>query len=236
MTRRAPDEVIRSIGDRLHSGRLRVGDRLPGERELAEELGMSRTSVREGLRVLEALGLVRSATGSGPAAGTVVVGAPEVGLEVALQLHAAGRHLEVPDLIEVRRMLESTAVGSGRATPELVDHLDDLLHRMDAPRITPEEFHRIDAEFHLALVTSHGNGVMTAVMSGIRGAIERYVLDAVTSIDDWEAERRRLQREHRAIARAVRAGDGAIAATTVTRHIDGFARRVGLDVNGPPTA
>lgn len=228
MTRRVHDELIRVIGDGLHSGRLRAGDRLPAERELADELGMSRASVREGLRVLEALGVVRSGVGSGPDAGTRLVGAPEIGLSVALKLHTAGRHLEIHDLIEVRRMLETTAVGSGRATAEVVERLDDLLHLMDAPRIVPDEFHRLDAEFHLVLVTSHGNGVMTAAMAGIRGAIERYVLDAVATIDDWERERRRLQREHRAIAAAVRAGDGTTASVAVVRHIDGFVRRVGL--------
>ncbi|TFI14413.1 FadR family transcriptional regulator, partial [Micrococcus endophyticus] len=60
----------------LRSGRIQVGDKLPSERTLAERFGMSRSSVREAGRVMDAMGLVRSATGSGPRAGAIVVSEP----------------------------------------------------------------------------------------------------------------------------------------------------------------
>ncbi len=77
---KAHEVVMTWVTDELSSGRLRIGDRLPGERALAETLGVSRASLREALRVLEALGAIRSSTGSGPNAGTIVTAAPEQAL------------------------------------------------------------------------------------------------------------------------------------------------------------
>ena len=82
------------VTEELTSGRLRIGDRLPGERTLAETLEVSRASLREALRVLEALGVIRSATGSGPNAGTIVTAAPAQALSLALNLQLATSHVE----------------------------------------------------------------------------------------------------------------------------------------------
>ena len=68
--------VLAHIEDDLTAGRIRLGDRLPGERALAERLGVSRPSVREAIKILEALGVIRTATGSGPEAGATVVADP----------------------------------------------------------------------------------------------------------------------------------------------------------------
>jgi DNA-binding FadR family transcriptional regulator len=66
--RRAWEIVLAHIEADLLEGRLGPGDRLPGERALAADLGVGRSSVREAIRVLEVLGLIRTATGSGPSA------------------------------------------------------------------------------------------------------------------------------------------------------------------------
>ncbi|GEO95052.1 FadR/GntR family transcriptional regulator [Kocuria turfanensis] len=72
--------VLDWLEERLRSGEISVGDKLPGERQLAEEFGISRASVREAIRILDAMGLVRSSTGSGPAAGAVVISEPSAAL------------------------------------------------------------------------------------------------------------------------------------------------------------
>jgi GntR family transcriptional repressor for pyruvate dehydrogenase complex len=68
--------VLSWIEAELSEGRLTVGGRLPAERTLAEQLKVSRTSVREAIRILEAMGVVRAGVGSGPEAGTVVISDP----------------------------------------------------------------------------------------------------------------------------------------------------------------
>ena len=87
--------VLTWIENELSGGRLAVGGRLPAERALAEQLKVSRTSVREAIRILEAMGVVRAGVGSGPEAGTVVISDPTAALGSALRLHVATQHLPV---------------------------------------------------------------------------------------------------------------------------------------------
>ena len=73
--------------------------------------------------------------------------------------------------------------------------------------------------------------IVAAVMASLRESIQGYVLAAVPMLPDWPAMARKLRREHRKILAAVRAHDGAAAATAVTKHIEGFYRATGLGVS-----
>ncbi|MFC9691259.1 FadR/GntR family transcriptional regulator [Kribbella sp. NPDC056951] len=214
--------VLHRVEADLAAGRLRIGGRLPGERSLAEQLGISRPSVREAVRVLEAMGVVRTATGSGPEAGAVIVAEPVSPLTAVLRLHLATNHLPMGDVVQTRVLLESWAAreAAGRS-PELGPVIE-LLDRMDAPGMAPEEFHRLDAEFHVALAGLAGNVLIAAVMESLRSAIHGYVLAAVPNLPDWEATAVGLRSEHRAIVAALASGDADSAAGLVTAHIQGF--------------
>jgi DNA-binding transcriptional MocR family regulator len=118
--------VLDWLEERLRSGEISVGDKLPGERHLAEEFGISRASVREAIRILDAMGLVRSSTGSGPNAGAIVIAEPSAALGWALRMHVANRSLRIGDLVEtmLARLLE--ALREDRPEPgEEIRRLDD---------------------------------------------------------------------------------------------------------------
>lgn len=220
------DAVLRHVESELAAGTLGVGQHLPAERKLAEDLGVSRATVREAIRVLQAMGVVRSGVGSGPDAGTTVIADPAGGLGAALRLHLATRRLPMADLVGTRVMIESHSVRAAAARP---DHPDlvraaGLLALMDAPDVDTDTFHQLDADFHVALTAAAGNAVNTAIMAALRDAIHRTVMDAVQALPDWSRTAVRLRREHRSILRAIRAGDGDLAATRVTRHVQGFHR------------
>ena len=112
--------VLDKIEGDLLEGRLGPGDRLQPERELAATLGVGRSSVREALRVLEVMGLIRTATGSGPTSGAIVTATPQGGLAQLLRLQVAAQGFPIPDVYETRLLLEEWAVA----------HLAD---RADAP-------------------------------------------------------------------------------------------------------
>lgn len=87
---RAHELVLAQVLDRLRAGTLRRGDRLPGERDLAESMAVGRGAVREALRILEALGIGEANVGSSPtAAGTRVVDSLEGGLDAVTVFHTA---------------------------------------------------------------------------------------------------------------------------------------------------
>lgn len=222
--------VLNRVEADLAAGRLRLGERLPGERSLAEQLGISRPSVREAVRVLEAMGVVRTATGSGPDAGAVIVAEPASPLTALLRLHLATNHLPMGDIVQTRVLLESwtarqaaqNQAGPHRSEGAELAAAEKLLDRMDDQELTPEQFHLLDAEFHVELSVLAGNVLIAAVMSSLRTAIHSYVLAAVPNLADWDATAAGLRSEHRAIVAAIRAGEPDQAAALITDHIEGF--------------
>jgi GntR family transcriptional repressor for pyruvate dehydrogenase complex len=223
---RTHEAVVRHVEGELLAGRLRVGSRLPGERVLAAELGVSRGSVREGIRVLEAMGIIRTGVGSGPDAGAIVVAETSAGMTSALRLHLASSSLPVGDVVSTRVLLESWSVSEAarRHDHTQLDAAATLLDAMDHPAVPVEEFLLLDAEFHVTLARATGNDVVTAIMTSLRGAIHGYVLARAPAEPDWAPMWRRLRRQHRNVLAAVRAGDGERAARLVAAHITGFYR------------
>lgn len=227
-TARAYTVVLDWLEERLRSGKISVGDKLPGERQFAEDFGISRASVREAIRVLDAMGLVRSATGSGPKAGAVVVSEPSAALAWALRMHVATRSLPVGDVVQTRLLLETqSAIGAASAPddPErtrILERAEDLLDVMDDPELPARDFHAHDAEFHVLLASLAGNVVVETIMASLRQATIGYVQETVSGLGNWPEISRTLQEQHREIVAAVRERRGEEAAELLRHHITWF--------------
>jgi GntR family transcriptional repressor for pyruvate dehydrogenase complex len=221
---RAWQSVLEHVESRLLSGDLAPGDRLPGERALSAELGVGRSSVREALRVLEVLGLIRTQTGSGPSAGAIIIATPGGGMSALMRLQVAAHGFPVADIVRTRLILETAVAGELAAAeprPDLAP-ADRLLDAMDTPDLAPAEFLALDAAFHLALAEASGNQVIVATMAGLRSGIEGYARAGLATIRDWGATSARLRHEHRGIVDAIRAADAATARTRIHDHISGY--------------
>ena len=220
--------VLHWIEGQLSEGKLAVGGRLPAERTLAEQLQVSRTSVREAIRILEAMGVVRAGVGSGPEAGTVVISDPTAALGSALRLHVATQHLPVSDIVQTRVLLESWAAAHARPdSPELAGAAG-LLEEMDADGMAVDDFLALDVRFHLALADAAGNAVVSAMMGSLRESITGYASRLTANLPDWDATAARLRAEHRAILDAIQNDDGELAAKLVAAHIEGYYREAGV--------
>lgn len=237
---RAWRAVLEHVERRLLDGDLLPGERLPGERALAADLGVGRSSVREALRVLEAMGLIRTASGSGPNAGAIIVATPGGAMSALMRLQVAAHGFPVADIVRTRLILESAVAGelaeaasaaapasagasASGATPRPdLAAAERLLDAMDSPDLAPADFLALDAAFHLALAEASGNQVVTATMAGLRSGIEGYALDGLSRIADWRATSSRLRREHRGVVEAIRAADAPAARTRIHDHIAGY--------------
>ncbi|GAB4099620.1 FadR/GntR family transcriptional regulator [Sinomonas halotolerans] len=227
-TGRAHDVVLRHIEDSLHSGALKLGDRLPGERALAEQFGISRASVRDAIRTLEVMGVVRSATGSGPNSGTIVVSDPSSALGVALRMHVASHHLPLKDVVEARMMMETWSLEHAASVPWTPEQLNDarlLLEAMDDDALPSQIFTLLDTQFHVALSALAGNVVVSTMMESMREAIRGYIDDAVARRGTWDEVVPTLREHHRGIFEAVEAREGERAARLVREHIEWFYRQ-----------
>lgn len=215
--------VLEKIESDLLAGKLGPGDRLPSERDLVAQLGVGRSSVREALRVLEVMGLIRTATGSGPSAGAIVVARPSGGMQALLKLQVAAQGFAISDVVSTRLLLEDWVAGRLAASDEVdLGTAREALRAMDAASLSPADFLALDAQFHVALAEASGNEVVAAMMAGLRSSIEDYVLQGASRIPDWESAVDRLRGEHSAIVAAIEEGRADDARTAVHDHITGY--------------
>lgn len=220
--------VLDWLEDQLRQGTIGVGDKLPGERALAEQFEISRSSVREAIKVADAMGLVRSATGSGPNAGAIVIAEPSAALKWALRMHVYTKALPVADIVGTRVMIESQAAGDAalsQNSPErdaALARAQELIEVMDDPGLPKDEYHRIDTEFHLVITSLAGNIVVDTIMESLREATMSYVREAVANRDDWRDIVVHLQEQHKRILAAVIDRQPDAAANAVREHITWF--------------
>ena len=219
--KRTYDALLHDVEEGLRSGRFKTGDQLPGERTLAETYGISRASVREAMRILDVVGVIRSPSGAGPKSGAVIVSEPSAGLSSTLRLHVASSRLAVKDIVETRILLETWAAQAAAQhdNPQGIERARELLVAMDTPDIDYETFHKLDAQFHLALSALAGNTVIDTVMDSLSGSIRGYIKDALVSLGQWPVVLAELRAHHHAIFAAVEARNGGLAAELLRNHI-----------------
>lgn len=219
--RRAHEEVVHQIRREILAGRLKVGDRLPGERQLSEMLGVSRASVREAMRVLEGLSIIRARTGTGPSSGSVVVA--EVGdvFADALLLNTVLEKVSLVEVIDARAMLEAYACRQAArvAEPEHLQRMLAVVEEMEEVDSDPQPFLEHDALFHLLIAQSCGNTLVAHLMGSMREVILQTLGRIFTDTPEWAAMRKVVAGEHREIFEAISSGDGDRAADLVHAHI-----------------
>lgn len=216
--------VLDRIEQQLASGRLRSGDRLPPERELAATLGVSRAAVREALRVLEAMGLLTQGTGSGPSSGSVLTAAPGDALTRLIRLHVLVASVGDDDVVRARIALEreSARLAARHATPAEVGQMRGHLAAMDAAGVGVDAFNDHDTALHLAIARASGNQLVSELTVALRTAMRPTLLRALNEADDFDATVDVLRTQHHALVAAIDSGDAAGAADLVEAHIEGF--------------
>ena len=236
---RAWQVVLDAVELDLLEGRLSPGDHLPPERTLAADLGVGRSSVREALRVLEVLGLIRTAVGSGPSAGAIIVARPDGAMSSLMRLQVAAQGFEVADVVKTRLILEGSIVralaGASHTAPIDLAGPAQILTAMECQPLTQAEFLALDTQFHLSLAEAGGNQVVTATMAGLRSAIEGYARAGAAGLENWSATSARLKLEHRGILAAILAGETDAAHRAVHAHISGYYAETHLTFASLPT-
>jgi GntR family transcriptional repressor for pyruvate dehydrogenase complex len=221
---RTYEQVMSQIEDRILDGRLKAGDHLPSERDLATLLGVSRPSLRESLRVLEALGVVDIRRGGGVDGGATLLPTPGEGFVNLLKLQLALGHFSSNDVLETRIALESWSCSEAayrHADSDIAD-LEAILDSMDDPEIETPEFNRLDTSFHVRIAESTGNALTAHLMSSLRIAINRQMIEAYARLTDWRSTAKAVRSEHRNILEAIRRRDSDGAVRLVRKHIHSF--------------
>lgn len=207
----ASDVVVDHVRRAIELGALIPGDRLPAERELATQLNISRVTVREALRALEADRLIKLGR-RGPGGGALVVGPADIEL---LRASLRERRDELISVMEFRLVCESAAAGFAaqrRTGGEL-----ELLERSIDELSTSSEvgpFRAADAKFHLGIAEATGNAMLQRSVEDARAAMFT-VFDALP----YELLVESSVNDHRRILSAIAAGRPDLARNAMTRHL-----------------
>jgi GntR family transcriptional repressor for pyruvate dehydrogenase complex len=225
--REKPQQIADELRSLIVSGELSEGDSLGHEPDLVERFGVSRPSLREALRILEAEGLVTVVRG---VRGGVVVHAPDQRMTArtaALVLQA--RNVPLADVFEARSLLEPIAaktIAGMRGRRSAVNQLRELIRQEDAAIEDPERFGVANAAFHERLVSLAGNQTLTIVTEMLNEIVTRAVT-AVSRADDVVGSvpvRRRGIRSQERLLDLVEAGDGAAAEEHWRAHMQVVGR------------
>lgn len=199
-TTTSSEEVVTQLREMIQHGELRPGDRLPPERDLAKTLGVSRPTLRAGIRSLAAVGVLQSRQG----AGTFVVdaeGPPSLDSS-PLRLMAALHGFTPAEMFEARLSLEMAIAGlaAERATGDQMASIAEELAGMYGSLDEPEQYLLHDMRFHQTIAAASGNGILTALMNMVATILYDVRRKTVNRAHDLKES----AEMHRQIYRAIR--------------------------------
>lgn len=218
--------VVEKLRQALARGQWRSGDMLPGQRELAEQLGISRPSLREAVTVLETLGLVRALPGKGVLVLDADAALPEPGLDTSASASLA-------DVLELRYTLEPFIVGlvaqsaNSHDIGQLRLTLMDMREALDAD--DSEAGVKAYIALHEALFSLTTNPIFQSVVQQTSNALKQSA-DMLRNSPEHLAAR---LKESNAVVRAIRERNSAEASAQMRQHILAEGQRMGIQLNIP---
>lgn len=213
---RISDQVMDRILARIASGEWGPGHRLPGERQLAEEMGVSRVSIRAALQSLKTQGLLDAVQGGG----TRVIASSAAMDPGMLELVRVSRD-NLHDLAEIRAILEVWAVGRAarnRSEEDLAE-LSRIMAATEADIAGGAHKSENDVCFHLAVAKASGSGIYLHIMAVIRGILHDMVDYHRYQLFPSREDDQLILVQHRAVFEAIRAGDSGAAEAAMRAHL-----------------
>ncbi len=207
------EEIVRQIKGMIAEGRLKSGDQLPPERDLAEKFLVSRTSVREALRALESVGLIEIRPGEGTFVREVSVEA----LIEPLALVLLSQRALTEELFEARRLLEPAIAGlaARRATADEIQEMERILEAQAKEITSGNTGLAQDAAFHAAIGTAAHNRAITRIVHAVMDLLSQNREESIGT----PGRPTRSHEDHRRILAAIRAGDAAAAERAMLDHV-----------------
>jgi len=218
---RASGEIVSQIERAIFDRELGPGDRLESERELAERFGVSRITVRDALRVLEARGLVQVRVGATGGAFVSETNVDQVAESISTMIRL--RRMTLSGVAEARTVVESATcqLAAQRADPPALAKIEQAAERGRA--VVREQAPHTEAsmDFHVAIAEASGNELLSATVAAYRDLL-------VQTLHDMRDVRsaRTTQRAHEEILDAIRSRDPAAARTLMLAHLQDFEKRL----------
>ena len=215
------EQVIEQIQEKIFYGEFKNGDKLPSERELSEQMGVSRTSIREALRVLETMGVVESRQGEG----NFICSNVNKSLIEPLSLIFKLNNGSWEDVIELRQALELETVkfASKRVTREEADEMKFIINKMEEEinnQNRNEILVNLDRKFHNKIASISKNYLIECLFLTSSNLFEEFIDDARRKIVNKYSDERVLLNQHKEIYNAIISNDSNLAYKKMEEHMN----------------
>jgi GntR family transcriptional repressor for pyruvate dehydrogenase complex len=208
------EQIVQQVEESIQKGALKTGDKLPPERELAQQFGVSRTAVREAVKALREKGFVEAY----PGRGTFIMETSAHPMRLSLdRMVKAGQAEGSRYLTEVREMMEPeiAALAAERAEAEDLAAMHESFEVMERAKRDPDAFIEADLDFHLALAEAAANPIILSLIDSIVGLLREQRM----GIFQVEGGPERGQYHHKKILDAVEHRDAAGAREAMKAHM-----------------
>lgn len=212
-------QLADQLVDHIRTEGLVDGDPLPSEQELARTYGASMRVVRDALRMLSQLGVIRTQQGRRSEVANLPPVAVRQYFRLLLDRHDSG----LGDLLEFRRILEgaSAALAASRVSERRLEELGELLTRIEGADAAGDVSRSdLDVEFHSAVARAAGNAFVSAIVDALFDALTREREQGLAATESTGGSHSTSDHEHRAILEALRTRDGEAAQRLMMAHLD----------------
>lgn len=209
--------VIEQIKEMIKTGKLKKGDKLPPERELVEELKVSRASIREALRALEILGLIEARHGDG----NFIKKNFEDSLLEPISLMFMLEESSPKDILELRMALETETamLAAGKIDADALEEIKLIIDKFKSN--TDEKLNtELDVEFHHKIAQASKNLLLVNILSATSVLIDTFIINARYKIMKDENNKEKLVKQHESIYEALLNGDASKAAEEMKKHLE----------------
>jgi GntR family transcriptional regulator, transcriptional repressor for pyruvate dehydrogenase complex len=205
------EETVERLGTAIKVGLLQAGSKLPPERELADELGISRSTLRQALTALVQSGHLMAARGRG--GGTFVADAPP------LTVGSTPDRDKMRDVLDYRVAVETGAamLAAERCEPEDLDRMRDLVETMKEGETDFDTYRRADIRFHIAMAEAAKSHRLVAAMTEVQGDMS----ELIALIAHPEEVLAQSNAQHARLIKLLEAGHSTGAAELVRKHLEG---------------
>jgi GntR family transcriptional regulator, transcriptional repressor for pyruvate dehydrogenase complex len=212
--RRAYEQIVEQVEQAILTRVLKEGDRLPSEREMLGQFGVSRATVREALRVLQSRGLIE--VRHGDPGGPVVIADPGAGVTSVLASLARAEQIQLADVVQLRMVIEAAAAGLAAKAPR--ERIGPVRAVYDEMVACPDRaaLRRLDVLFHRRVAEATGNPLMALIAEALHqfGSVALGLSDL-----PFGEARSQAAKVHGLILTAIEAGDAEAAAGAARHHL-----------------
>lgn len=211
------DIVTKDIKDKIIDGTLKMGDRLPSEREMADKFGVSRTSIREAIRALEVIGIIESRRG----AGNYIVDNFNNSLLQPLSMMFMLQEYSALDILELRETLEIQCckMASKIISNKEIEVLNNIVSDM-SETTNEDKSLDLDIKFHNVIIKASNNPLIINVLAVISQLMDRFIKDARKIILCKKDNRQKLLCTHKSIVLSIESRDENKCVDSMKKHFE----------------